>query len=204
MSRSYVAAVSLFSVVVLLASCPLPSQAGLQAFFYTDSSCYNALNNDNQLATYLDWQHIPNADINFYGTVNTTCVTPPPIDNPNTYQVVSATYNCNVNSTAAGSAGSMETLYVAEWLTPGQCGSYFSSPSTSNAPDYVYTAPYLNNTNGSCLAGATYLNKSMTSSLAVYARVFCINNGNGASSTASVPGMLLAFAMMLAAIAISL
>ena len=113
----------------------------------------------------------------------------------------SATYNCNVTGTTINNGTTF--LYVAEWLVSTTCGSFFSSPSTSNQPDYVWNATYRTNGTGDCMAGATYQNKSMTSSVQLYSQVFCRNNGNGASSAASVPRWMVALVIVLAALSIT-
>ena len=209
MSRSSaVVSLALFALL-LLASCS-PSSGGLQAFFYTDSSCLQPFQFELPIAsqTYLDWQHIPSSDINYNqppgstSGINTTCVTPPQdIDLPNTYLVQSATYNCNVNGTTTSNASTL--LYVAEWLSSTTCSNYFTAPSTSNSPDFIYTAVYRYNGTGDCMSGGTYQNKSMTSSVQLYSQVFCINNNNDATSTASLSSMLVAFVVVLVALMVN-
>ena len=182
-SLAAAAALSLVAAVLLL-SCPL-SHAGIQAFFFTDSSCLTALKDELPISsqTYLDWGHIPTSQVNFAAGINQTCITPPYIDSPNVYFPVSVTLNCNVNGTGANSTAG---LYVAEWLTANQCSGFFSSPSASNQPDYLYTAQYIFGGNGSCMAGATYTNKSSGNTLQLYSQIYCIDNDSGVSSTASV------------------
>ena len=205
MSPSFATLTVSIHALLLLAICPL-SHAGLQAYFFTDSNCTQALQYDIPDATYIDWQELPSSAINFVSGINSTCTTPPAIDLPIPYTVSSGTYNCNVNGSAPGTN---TTLYVAEWINPNsQC-----TPSASNQPDYIYTAIYpfnVSRLNGSqaglCLPGATYQDKSMTTPMQLWAEVFCIDNGNGPNgvgSTASVSTALVALTVMLAALIIN-
>lgn len=190
------------SLLLLLSTCPL-SQAGLQAFFYTDSACQYSLQYNVSNPTYLDWQHIPNDDIRFDNLLNITCVTPPPIDSPITYTVVSATYNCNLNPDTAGNVG----LYVVEWNTPttATCNDFGRTPTPEIAPDYVYSATFVYNRTGpaACTAGALYMNKSMSTPMSVYSQVYCVDNGNGVASAASVSHWAVALVIVLAALMVN-
>ena len=194
-------------LLLLVSSCPV-SFAGLQAIFFTDSSCRQPLQYSLSDPTYIDWQSLPSTAINYNtGAQNTTsqCVAPPAnIELPIPYSVASGSYNCDATANTG-------TLFVAEWLTAGQCQQWYAGTQSGqvgpNGPDYVYTA-VVNGTSQNCTAGATYQNKSMGNmTMPLYSIVICVNNGNlgnGVSSTASVSSGIIALAALLAALVINM